>query len=94
MQSYRWEKRWSYEKLQMKTKQIFGKTFQKKGRGGVSVILLIFRVHAAGLSRDIMANQRNVAARRRFEDIGFAGDESSSGLPSHVSALQRNRKGP
>ena len=62
---------------------------------GVSVILFIFRVHAAGLSRDVMANQRNVAARRRIEDIGFAGDESSSGgLPSHVSALQRNRKGP
>ena len=62
---------------------------------GVSVIQWIFRVHAAGLSRDVMANQRNVAALRRFEDIGFAGDESSSGgLPSHVSALQRNCKGP
>ncbi len=23
----RWEKRWSYEKLEMKTKQFFGKTF-------------------------------------------------------------------
>ena len=33
MQSNRWEKRWSYEKLEMKTKQIFGKTFQKKVRG-------------------------------------------------------------
>ena len=33
MQSYRWEKRWSYEKLDMKTKQMFGKTFQKKVRG-------------------------------------------------------------
>ena len=33
MQSNRWEKRWSYEKLDMKTKQIFGKTFQKKVRG-------------------------------------------------------------
>ena len=62
---------------------------------GVSVILMIFRVNAAGFSRDVMANQRNVAALRRFEDIGFAGDESSGGgLPSHVSALKRNRKGP
>ena len=33
MQCNRWEKRWSYEKLEMKTKQIFGKTFQKKVRG-------------------------------------------------------------
>jgi hypothetical protein len=46
---------------------------------GVSVIQLIVRVHAAGFSCDVMANQRNVAALRRFEDIGFAGDESSSG---------------
>ncbi len=62
---------------------------------GASVILWIFRVNAAGFSRDVMANQRNVAALRRFEDIGFAGDESSSGgLPSHVSAVKRNRKGP
>ncbi len=51
----------------------------------MSVILLIFRVHAAGLSRDVMANQRNVAALRRFEDIGFAGDESSSGGLRKVS---------
>ncbi len=27
MQSNRWEKRWSYEKLEMKTKQIFGKLY-------------------------------------------------------------------
>ena len=33
MQCHRWEKRWSYEKLEMKTKQSFGKTFQKKVRG-------------------------------------------------------------
>ena len=33
MQWNRWEKRWSYEKLEMKTKQIFGKTFQKTGLG-------------------------------------------------------------
>ena len=52
---------------------------------GVSVIPLIFRVHAAGFSRDVMANQRNVAARRRVEDIGFAGDESSSGGLRNVS---------
>ena len=52
---------------------------------GVSVILLFFSVHAAGISRDVMANQRNVAARRRFEDIGFAGDESSSGGLRNVS---------
>ena len=32
MQWYRWEKRWSYEKLDMKTKQMFVKTFQKKVR--------------------------------------------------------------
>ncbi len=62
---------------------------------GVSVIHRIFRVHAAGLSRDVMANQRNVAVPSRFKDIGFAGDESSSGgLPSHVSALKHNRKRP
>ena len=62
---------------------------------GVSVILFIFRVHAAGFSRDVMANQRNVACPRRFEDIRFTSDESSGGgLPSHVSALQRNRKEP
>ena len=62
---------------------------------GVSVIPFIFRVDAAGFSRDVMADQRNVAALRRCEDIGFAGDESSSGgLQSHVSALQRNHKGP
>ena len=52
---------------------------------GVSVILMIFRVHAAGFSRDVMANQRNVAGPRRFEDIGFAGDESSSGGLRNVS---------
>ena len=52
---------------------------------GASVILFIFRVHAAGFSRDVMANQRNVAALRRFEDIGFAGDESSSGGLRNVS---------
>ena len=52
---------------------------------GVSVVLLIFRVHAAGFSREVMANQRNVAALRRFEDIGFAGDESSSGGLRNVS---------
>ena len=52
---------------------------------GVSVIPLIFRVHAAGLSRDVMANQRNVAGLCRFEDIGFAGDESSSGGLRNVS---------
>ncbi len=52
---------------------------------GVSVILPIFRVHAAGFSRDVMANQRNVAARRRFEDIGFAGNESSRGSLRNVS---------
>ena len=52
---------------------------------GVSVILLIFRVQAAGLSRDVMANQRNVACQRRFEDIGFAGDESSRGGLRNVS---------
>ncbi len=48
------------------------------GEGG-SVILWIFRVHAAALSRDVMANQRNVAGPRSLEDIGFAGDKSSSG---------------
>jgi hypothetical protein len=70
------------------------KHFKTMGEGG-SVILAIFRVHAAGFSRDVMANQRNVAGRRRSEDIGFTGDESSSGgLPSHVSALKRNRTGP
>ncbi len=52
---------------------------------GVSVILLIFRVHAAGFSRDVMANQRNVANLRRIEDIEFAGDESSSGGLRNVS---------
>ena len=52
---------------------------------GVSVVLLIFRVHAAGFSRDVMANQRNVAAPSRIEDIGFAGDESSSGGQGNVS---------
>ena len=53
---------------------------------GVSVIqCFIFRVHAAGLSRDVTANQRNIAALRRFEDIGFAGDESSSGGLRNVS---------
>ena len=52
---------------------------------GVSVIPRIFRVHAAGFSRDVMANQRNVTALRRFEDIGFAEDESSSGGLRNVS---------
>jgi hypothetical protein len=33
MQCYRWEKRWSYEKLEMKTNKTIGKTFQKKVRG-------------------------------------------------------------
>ena len=84
MQCDRWEKRWSYEKLEMKTKTNLVKHFTTMGEG-VSVILLIFRVHAAGLSRDVMANQRNVAARRRVEDIGFAGDESSSGGLRNVS---------
>ena len=42
MQSNRWEKRWSYEKLEMKTKQIFGKTFQKKVRGvGIRLVACI-----------------------------------------------------
>ncbi len=52
---------------------------------GVSVIPRIFRVDAAGFSRDVMANQRNVAGLRRCEDIGFAGDESSSGGLRNVS---------
>jgi hypothetical protein len=46
MQFYHWEKRWSYEKLEMKTKQTLGKTFQKKV-GGVSVILLGAGIHVA-----------------------------------------------
>ena len=46
---------------------------------------MIFRVHAAGFSREVMANQRNVAAQSRCEDIGFAGDESSSGGLRNVS---------
>ena len=83
MQFHRWEKRWSYEKLEMKTKFLV-KHFTTMGEGA-SVILCIFRVHAAGLSRDVMANQRNVAGLRRFEDIGFAGDESSSGGLRNVS---------
>ncbi len=45
---------------------------------GVSVIQWIFRVHAAGLSRDVVANQRNVAALRRYEDIGFTGGHVAS----------------
>ena len=45
MQSNRWEKRWSYEKLEMKTKQIFGKTFQKKVRG--VGIPLVAGIHVA-----------------------------------------------
>jgi hypothetical protein len=45
MQSYRWEKRWSYEKLEMKTKQIFGETFQNKVRG--VDILFVARIHVA-----------------------------------------------
>ncbi len=68
----------------MKTKQSFGKTFTTMGEGE-GVILFIFRVHAAGLSRDVMANQRNVAGPRRCEDIGFADDESSSGGLRNVS---------
>ena len=87
MQSNRWEKRWSYEKLEMKTKnKVLVKHFTTMGEG-VSVILFIFRakVHAAGISRDVMANQRNVTGLRRFEDIGFAGDESSSGGLRNVS---------
>ncbi len=60
------------------------KHFKTMGEG-VSVILSIFRVHAAGLSRDVMANQRNVAGLHRFEDIGFAGDESSSDGLRNVS---------
>ena len=51
----------------------------------MSVIHFIFRVDAAGFSRDVMANQRNVAAPSRIEDIGFAGDESSSGGLRNVS---------
>jgi hypothetical protein len=39
MQFDRWEKRWGYEKLEMKTNQIFGKTFQKKVRG-VGILLV------------------------------------------------------
>ena len=45
MQWNRWEKRWSYEKLDMKTKQIFGKTFQKKVRG--VGILFVAGIHVA-----------------------------------------------
>ncbi len=52
---------------------------------GVSVIRRIFRVHAAGLSRGVMANQKHVATLRRIEDIGFAGDESSRGGLRNVS---------
>ena len=40
---------------------------------------LIFRVDAAGFSRDVMANQRNVAGLRRCDDVGLACDSSSSG---------------
>ena len=56
-----------------------------KKRLGGEVILWIFRVDAAGFSRDVMADQRNVAGPRRCEDIGFAGDESSSGGLRNVS---------
>ena len=45
MQCDRWEKRWSYEKLDMKTKQMFGKTFQKKVRG--VGIQLVAGIHVA-----------------------------------------------
>ena len=45
MQFHRWEKRWSYEKLDMKTKQTIGKTFQKKVRG--VGILLAAGIHVA-----------------------------------------------
>ena len=82
MQFHRWEKRWSYEKLDMKTKQMFGKHFKKRLGGEV---IQFFRVDAAGFSRDVMADQRNVAGPRRCEDIGFAGDESSSGGLRNVS---------
>ncbi len=38
MQCHRWEKRWSYEKLEMKTKQIFGKLYWiLKNRLGAAV---------------------------------------------------------
>ena len=54
MQWYRWEKRWSYEKLDMKTKQIFGKTFQKKVRG--VGILLVAGIHVAFGGNQQLAN--------------------------------------
>ena len=54
MQWNRWEKRWSYEKLQMKTKQIFGKTFQKKVRG--VGILLAAGIHVAFGGNQQLAN--------------------------------------
>jgi hypothetical protein len=42
MQFYRWEKRWSYEKLEMKTKQIFVKTLKHfKKRSGVWAYLSV-----------------------------------------------------
>ena len=54
MQSNRWEKRWSYEKLEMKTKQILGKTFQKKVRG--VGILSVAWIHVAFGGNQQLAN--------------------------------------
>ena len=54
MQFHRWEKRWSYEKLEMKTKQIFGKTFQKKVRG-VGILLAAW-IHVAFEGNQQLAN--------------------------------------
>ncbi len=54
MQFDRWEKRWGYEKLEMKTNQIFGKTFQKKVRG--VGILLVAWIHVAFGGNQQLAN--------------------------------------
>ncbi len=71
MQCDRWEKRWSYEKLEMKTKQIFGKTFQKKVRGlgtfGCLNSRRIWRKPAACKLQDHHERQRELMQSNRWE---------------------------
>ena len=59
MQFHRWEKRWSYEKLEMKTKHIFGKPIVviKKQVRGCSVVQAIFLVDATRISCDVVSNK-------------------------------------
>ena len=58
--------------------------------------LLVSAANARGICNQVILNKCKIATGRCSYDVGFAcyaGSSSFGSLPSHVSALQRNRKG-